>query len=1031
MFRSVSAHSRAGRLLLSGAVALALVIGLCVASAISYLSATRLVEHTLDVRNAVYEWKASLLDAETGARGYVATGRVLLLEPYERSLGPERQWAARLRALVADNARQVRNVDEADRDAREALADLTRLVDQVQSGHQPEAVEALAAGVNKRHMDSFRTALDLVASEEERLLGERRQTARARGRVTLTAAGLLALVALSLLAVARKREREYASTIEALSKEATQHLSTLSDLGTALANARTRAEVSEAICDLVTSAAEADVCTLYQLDEQGNSLELISHRGVASEILDRVRRLTEATEPSVAFASIKARRPTWAENIADYAALRPDLVKSGAQAQAFWCVPLFAEGRPIGLLGAGFHEPRRFSKDERAFVQTLADQCAQALLRASRMQREEQARRWLATTMRSIGDAVIATDAEGHVAFMNPVAEELTGWIESDARGRSLDEVFPIFSELTRKPVESPVTKVLREGTVVGLANHTVLRSKRGHETPIDDSGAPIRSEDGRVLGVVLVFRDATQEKHDRARSDFLAKAGEALASSLDYQATLAMVARLAVPALADGCTVDLLELASSPAVAHSVLAHAEPQSMVVPLRAGGRTFGTMTFVYSESGRRYSQDDLAFAEDFARRAAMAIENARALKEAKDARESERTLRHEAELGSRAKDEFLATVSHELRTPLNAILGWSVVLRSRKPEAEVDRALGIIERNARAQAKLIDDVLDLSRIISGKLALNLGPTNVAEAIAAAIETVTPAAQAKEIEIRPDTVDASLTITADGGRMQQIVWNLLSNAVKFTPRGGVVTVDAGRDGSDVLVRVRDTGEGIPPEALRIIFEPFQQADASTTRRHGGLGLGLSIVRQIVAAHGGTVRASSEGPGKGATFEVRLPARSALPAVTRPVRPLPSVEGAPAPQGSPRIDGLRLLVIDDEQDALALVGEVLRARGAQVYVARSAKEALEKIAAVRPDVIVSDIGMPDVDGYSLMRTIRALPPEAGGRTPAVALTAYARAEDAQRAFVAGYQMHVAKPVEPTRLATVVANLGGRVLE
>jgi PAS domain S-box-containing protein len=1030
MFRSVSAHSRAGRLLLGGAVALGLVIALCVTSAVSYLSATRGVEHTLDVRNGIYEWKAALLDAETGARGYIAADRELLLEPYERSLAPERQWATRLRGLVADNATQIRNVEEADQDAREALADLERLVHQVRSGHQPEAVEALAAGENKRHMDAFRGAVDRVGSEEERLLAQRRASARARGHVTLIAAALLALVALGLLEVAAKRERKYASTIEALSREATQHLSTLSDLGTALANARTRAEVSEVICDLVTRAAEADACTLYLLDEPGASLELISHRGVAGEVLDRICRLTETSEPSAAFASIKARRPIWAENVTEYAAIRPDLVKSGAHAQAFWCVPLFAEGRPIGLLGAGFHQPRTFSKDERAFVQTLADQCAQALLRAARMQREDEARRWLTTTLRSIGDAVIATDAQGHVTFMNPVAEELTGWLESDARGRWLDEVFPIFSEPTRKRAECPVTKVLREGTIVGLANHTVLRSKRGHETPIDDSGAPIRGEDGHILGVVLVFRDATQEKRDRARSDFLAKAGEALASSLDYQATLAMVARLAVPALADGCTVDLLEPAA-PAAARSVSAHAEPQSMVVPLWAGGRTFGTMTFVYSESGRRYSQDDLAFAEDFARRAAMAIENARALKEAKDARESERTLRREAELGSRAKDEFLATVSHELRTPLNAILGWSVVLRSRKPDAEVDRALGIIERNARAQAKLIDDVLDLSRSISGKLALNLGPTNVGEAIAAAIETVTPAAHAKEIGIRQDAVDASLTIMADGGRMQQIVWNLLSNAVKFTPKGGEVVVNAGRDGSDVVVRVRDTGEGIPPEALPIIFEPFQQADASTTRRHGGLGLGLSIVRQIVAAHGGTVRASSDGPGKGATFEVRLPARSAVPAVTRPVRLQPGVEGASAPRGTPRIEGLRLLVIDDEQDALALVGEVLRARGAQVHVAKSAQEALEKIATVKPDVIVSDIGMPDVDGYSLMRTIRSLPPEAGGRTPAIALTAYARAEDAQRAFVAGYQMHVTKPVEPSRLATVVANLGGRVLD
>jgi CheY-like chemotaxis protein len=270
-----------------------------------------------------------------------------------------------------------------------------------------------------------------------------------------------------------------------------------------------------------------------------------------------------------------------------------------------------------------------------------------------------------------------------------------------------------------------------------------------------------------------------------------------------------------------------------------------------------------------------------------------------------------------------------------------------------------------------------------------------------------------------------------ITADADRMQQIVWNLLSNAVKFTPKGGQVSVRVYRDGSDVCIRVGDNGEGIRPEVMPLIFEPFRQADASTTRLHGGLGLGLAIVKQLVSAHGGSVRATSGGQGKGATFVVQLPARSVVPAVSRAARSTASMEAARAAKNGPRIDGLRLLVIDDEPDALALVREVLREHGAEVHVAASAAEAIEKFAVVRPDVIVSDIGMPDVDGYALIRRIRALPPDAGGRTPAVAITAYARAEDAQRAFVAGYQMHVTKPVEPAQLATVVANLGGRCLD
>jgi CheY-like chemotaxis protein/anti-sigma regulatory factor (Ser/Thr protein kinase) len=274
------------------------------------------------------------------------------------------------------------------------------------------------------------------------------------------------------------------------------------------------------------------------------------------------------------------------------------------------------------------------------------------------------------------------------------------------------------------------------------------------------------------------------------------------------------------------------------------------------------------------------------------------------------------------------------------------------------------------------------------------------------------------------------DESLVITADADRLQQIVWNLLSNAVKFTPKGGSVEVHAHRDGSEVRIRVTDTGEGIRRDVLPLVFERFQQADASTTRRHGGLGLGLAIVKQLVAAHGGTVHAESEGDGKGATFVVRLPARSTVPTIGRG-RGVPTSDAtAGSMEAAPRLDGLRVLVVDDEEDARELVREVLRSLGADVHVASSAPEALEKLGTFKPDVVVSDIGMPDADGLSLITRIRALPLDNGGRTPAVALTAYARAEDAQRILAAGYQMHVAKPVEPVQLATVVANLGGLTL-
>ncbi|MDP9151322.1 MAG: PAS domain-containing protein [Myxococcota bacterium] len=876
-------------------------------------------------------------------------------------------------------------------------------------------------------------------------------------------------------------------------REARARLEALTDLALALSGAASRDDVAATVVDRGMRAAGADICTLYMLDPQTEALELIGQRGTAPEVLDRIRRITkDGSNPT--YSAMAAGTSLWAEDEVQYAALFPPLSSmkaTGPRAKAFWCAPLIVEGLPVGLLGMGFHQPRGFSKGERSFVEAFTNQCAQALSRAVRREREDTARQWLSTTLQSIGDAVIATDKQGRVTFMNPVAERLTGWPQHEAQGRPLAEVFAIFSEKTRAMVESPVTKVLREGTVVGLANHTILRSRGGAEIAIDDSGAPIRDASGTIFGVVLVFRDASVEKRQHVRREFLARAGETLASSLDYRATLATVARLAVPQLADWCTVDIQEPGASEPQQLAV-AHADPTKveyaralgqryppdpdastgppqvirtgkaelyeeipaalleagardaehlrilrelrlesvMVVPLRGRERNLGAMTFIYADSGRRYGTDDLAFAEDFARRAAMAIESALALRAAEEARAQERLLRAEAETANRTKDEFLATVSHELRTPLNAILGWTVTLRSRNPPPEIDRVLVVIERNARAQTRLVEDVLDVSRIISGKLSLGLGPTRIADAIEGAVEAVTPAADAKEVGLEVDIEDTSLVITADPDRLQQVVWNLIANAVKFTPKGGMVTVRAGREGPDVVLRVTDTGEGIRPDVLPHIFEAFRQADSSTTRRHGGLGLGLAIVKQIVVAHGGTVAATSEGEGRGATFTLRLPARSVVPTTGRPPRAATQTL-PPSDQQPPRLDGLTLLVVDDEEDARDLVAEVLTEQGATVHVAGSGAEALQKFALVRPDVVVSDIGMPHIDGYSLIRKIRALPPQLGGRTPAVALTAYARKEDAQRAFAAGYQTHVAKPVEPVELATVIANLGGRSLD
>ncbi len=382
--------------------------------------------------------------------------------------------------------------------------------------------------------------------------------------------------------------------------------------------------------------------------------------------------------------------------------------------------------------------------------------------------------------------------------------------------------------------------------------------------------------------------------------------------------------------------------------------------------------------------------------------------------------SERAARADAERATRLKDEFVATLSHELRTPLNAIVGWASILRADPHTASVAQGMEVIERNAKAQAQMVEDLLDMSRIVSGKLRIDLQLLEPAAVIKAAVASIRPAAEAKGIDLRA-AIGATGTVNSDASRLQQIVWNLLTNAIKFTPRGGSVRVGLHQIESQVEISVSDSGQGIRSEFLPYVFDRFRQADASTTRRHGGLGLGLSIVKSLVDMHRGEVRVRSAGEAQGATFTVRLPL-----VATQTIGGVPvSSPEPPRRHDEPRLSGLRILIVDDEPDASALARRVLEERGAQVVTVASAREALAVVSSdLTPSVVVSDIGMPDQDGYDLIRKVRALPGGAG-RIPAVALTALARGEDRRRALMAGYQVHVSKPVDPAELVSVIADL------
>src|SRR5215207_1819421 len=391
---------------------------------------------------------------------------------------------------------------------------------------------------------------------------------------------------------------------------------------------------------------------------------------------------------------------------------------------------------------------------------------------------------------------------------------------------------------------------------------------------------------------------------------------------------------------------------------------------------------------------------------------------------------EKAAREEAEEANHLKDEFLATVSHELRTPLTAILGWSNMLLAGKLEGEPrDRALEIIHRNAQSQNQLISDLLDVSRIISGKLRLDLRTVDLPKVIEAAVEATRPAAEGKGVSLSTSLDPHAGPINGDADRLQQVVWNLLTNSIKFTPEGGRILVESKVVGARVEVMVRDTGIGINPEFLPHIFDRFRQANPGTNRIHGGMGLGLSIVRQLVELHGGSIRAESEGEGRGATFIVSLPFLALDEGARLAERRPAAAAGARLEiECPPALQGLRVLVVDDEADTRDMLRAVLEHCHAEVITAGSSSEALEALAHLRPDVLISDLGMPEDDGFSLIARVRELPAERGGRIPAAALTAYVRAEDRVKVLRSGFQLHVPKPVEPAELVAVVAHLADR---
>jgi PAS domain S-box-containing protein len=658
--------------------------------------------------------------------------------------------------------------------------------------------------------------------------------------------------------------------------------------------------------------------------------------------------------------------------------------------------------------------------------------------------------RRLAAIVASSNDAIIGKDLNSIVTSWNFGAEQIFGYTAEEMIGTSIMRLIPP----DRQDEEREILSRVRRGERFGHFE-TIRLAKDGRKLNVSITVSPIKDSLGHVVGASKVARNITERKNsevalkmamqkaETANAKFRAffEQGPLFAGIMALDGTIIEANRLSLEAC--GYTKEQVvgkPFWDCPWWCPSAALVQQIKLAVARTVAGEIFQAEMPYFVADGGQRMvSLLLLPIKDEMGRTAFIAptgtdiTDLKRAESQRDDLLQAERAARSTAERASLLKDEFLATLSHELRTPLNGILGWSHIMKQDYTNAAViAQGLEVVERNARAQSKIIEDLLDMSRIISGRVHLDIQRLDLSTIVQSAVETARPTAEAKGVRMQTiiDALDG-IVVSGDFNRLHQVLWNLLSNAVKFTPKGGCVQVLVERINSHLEISVIDTGEGIKVEFLPFVFDRFRQADASTTRRYGGLGLGLSIVKQLVELHGGSVRVKSEGPGHGSTFII------ALPFTVLHGHPEPETERR-HPRLAPKrigtadvgvdIKGVRVLVVDDEPDARALVKRLLEGCQAVVTAAESAKEAVELLQGRRFDVLVCDIGMPGEDGYSLIKRIRSLGTAGGGAIPAIALTAYARLDDRVKAIAAGFQMHVAKPVEPVELITMIAAAAGR---
>ncbi|HKQ46809.1 MAG TPA: PAS domain S-box protein [Phycisphaerae bacterium] len=957
-----------------------------------YLDAHR-VTQTHETLTALDDLLSTIKEAESGQRGYLITGDERFLSPYEHAVAVADARIENIRALTAEHERQQARIPRLRELVKMKLDELSHTVALRRERDFDSVRQEVLQHLDKPKLDSVRAFIAEMRQEEQDLRRQRQAAKERAYLVSVVARVITAGVALGTLLVflwfLRRHLQDRRQAAADLHDQREWFRTTLGSIGDAVIATDTKGRVT-----FLNPIAE-ELTGWTQAAAAGRPLTDVFHI------------VNEETRAVVEDPAARALREGCVVGLANHTIL---IARDGTE-------------RPIDDSAS----PIRNAQGEVSGVVLVFRDVAERR-RAERTMREQAAklkeeREWLHVTLRSIGDAVMTTDDRGRVTFLNPIAESLTGWGDDEALGQSSDCVFHIVNEETRETVESPITRVLREGRIVGLANHTMLIAKDGSERPIDDSASPICDDTGRIAGVVLVFRDVTARRQADADRERLAAIVEGSHDAVIGKDLNGMVTSWNTGAeQIFGYTAE--EMLGRPISLLVPEGRADEMPRILERIKRGEEIENFDTIR----RRKDGTEILISLTCSPIRGSGGRIIGVSKIARDVTERNRLFQaledrsDQLAEADRRKNEFLATLSHELRNPLAALSHALELLgRTGQPPEVVGEMRRLMERQLVQIVRLVDDLLDVSRITSGKISLRKARVELGEVVRSAVELSRTFIEQGAHDLEVALPSHPVHFDADPARLAQILSNLLNNAAKYTDKGGRIRLSAERMGSEVAISVRDSGIGIAPEHLPRVFEMFSQAAPALERAQGGLGVGLALVRGLIELHGGTVEARSAGLGHGSEFVVHLPISvGPMPPVKTVARPAESVAATSL------VSKCRILVVDDNRDSAYWLQKLLRIDGHDAQIAHDGEEAIQTAEAFQPEVVLLDIGLPRMNGYDAAMHIRRQP--WGGKMALIALTGWGQEDDKRRAREAGFDHHLTKPVEPAVLNQLLAKFSAK---